>query len=175
MGMNFSRQRTPVEGSQGKEMSESPKSRNTGRLPPLHRSMIAEARSDRSHARASVSADGASISIAVLVGRNGVGKTRLLKAMVDGLVRDEEQLEDHYDPRYSPVPPVGGVLVFSSVPTDPFPRSIAAWKGIDYEYFPINAVVDEDDDPLLVALVACVFEKRRFDLGEDLVARRTRC
>jgi hypothetical protein len=70
--------------------------------------------------------------------------------------------------------PVGGVLVFSSVPTDPFPRSIAA-KGIDYEYFPINAVVDEDDDPLLVALAACVFEKRRFDLGEDLVARRTRC
>jgi hypothetical protein len=95
--------------------------------------------------------------------------------MVDGLVRDEEQLEDHYDPRYSPVPPVGGVLVFSSVPTDPFSRSIAAWKGIDYEYFPINAVVDEDDDPLLVALVACEFEKRRFDLGEDLVARRTRC
>ena len=91
--------------------------------------------------------------IAVLIGRNGVGKTHLLKAIVDAL---------HNPPgpdiglqRFMPNVNPSRVIVFSSVPTDPFPRSIAAWRGIDYEYYAVNSQADDQSDSLLAALVAC--------------------
>ncbi|MCQ1779414.1 AAA family ATPase [Neorhizobium galegae] len=104
--------------------------------------------------------------IAVLVGRNGVGKTQLLKAMVDGLTAKADGSEKDDGSRYDPVPEVSRILVFSSVPTDPFPRSIGAWRGIDYEYFAVNAVIEHGHDPLLTSLVACRFEKGRIDLED---------
>lgn len=89
----------------------------------------------------------------VLIGRNGVGKTQLLKAIVDGL--HEDHPEGTVKPVIRPDLRPTRVLVFSSVPTDPFPRSIGSWHGIDYEYFAVNASREAGADPLLTALVAC--------------------
>lgn len=97
----------------------------------------------------------------VLIGRNGVGKTQLLKSIVDGLHTGHPEGFDrpHFRPSFRPA----RVLVFSSVPTDPFPRSIGAWHGIDYEYFAVNAASERQEDGLLQSLVAC---KKSGDWGE---------
>ncbi|VXB35999.1 MULTISPECIES: AAA family ATPase [unclassified Bosea (in: a-proteobacteria)] len=94
--------------------------------------------------------------VAVLIGRNGVGKTQLLKALVDRLTRDEAFDPSSVSSKLTPEIMPRRVLVFSAVPTDPFPSSIGAWHGIDYEYFAINATREEGADSLLTSLMACV-------------------
>lgn len=89
----------------------------------------------------------------ILVGRNGVGKTHLLKAIVDGLY--DSRQPGHLHQRLLPVLNPSRVIVFSSVPTDPFPRSIGAWHGIDYEYFAVNSPIEDRSDSLLAALITC--------------------
>lgn len=101
--------------------------------------------------------------IAVLIGRNGVGKTQLLKAIVDGLHNNHP--DGFIRPHFQPVLRPSRVLVFSSVPTDPLPRAIGAWHEIDYEYFAVNSTSEENVDPLLAALVACIKADDRTDLG----------
>lgn len=95
----------------------------------------------------------------VLIGRNGAGKTQVLKAIVDGLHSGHP--EGFTRPKFNPAFQPSRVLVFSSVPSDPFPRSIGAWHGIDYEYFAVNASREDGTDPLLSALVAC--KRTRYD------------
>jgi energy-coupling factor transporter ATP-binding protein EcfA2/GGDEF domain-containing protein len=101
----------------------------------------------------------------VLIGRNGVGKTQLLKSIIDGLHshHPDGYLRPHFRPNFRP----SRVLVFSSVPTDPFPRSIGAWHGIDYEYFAVNASGENQTDSLLAALVACKKSEERSGFGEN--------
>lgn len=101
----------------------------------------------------------------VLIGRNGVGKTQLLKSIVDGLHSDHE--EGFVRPHFRPVFRPSRVLDFSSVPTDPFPRAIGAWHGIDYEYFAVNASNEAEGDALLAALVACKKSEDRMAFGEN--------
>lgn len=102
--------------------------------------------------------------VSVLIGRNGVGKTQVLKSIVDGLHANHPPgfVRPHFLPAVGP----SRVLVFSSVPTDPFPRWIGAWYGIDYEYFAVNASREEGADPLLSALVACKKSEDRHLFGE---------
>jgi energy-coupling factor transporter ATP-binding protein EcfA2/GGDEF domain-containing protein len=102
---------------------------------------------------------------AVLIGRNGVGKTQILKAILDSLHNDHP--DEYVRPSSSPLFRPSRVLVFSSVPTDPFPRSIGAWHGIDYEYFPVTASSEDGADPLLSALVTCRKTAGSTGLGED--------
>lgn len=101
----------------------------------------------------------------VLIGRNGVGKTQLLKAIVDGLHSGHE--EGFVRPHFRPALRASRVIIFSSVPTDPFPRSIGAWHGIDYEYFAVNASNETQGDSLLAALVACKKSAGRGGFGEN--------
>lgn len=101
----------------------------------------------------------------ILIGRNGVGKTHLLKAIVDGLHDSHEP--DHLRQRFLPALNPSRVIVFSSVPTDPFPRSIGAWRGIDYEYFAVNAQIDDRTDSLLAALIACRKSDELNVFGQD--------
>jgi ABC-type multidrug transport system ATPase subunit len=89
----------------------------------------------------------------ILIGRNGAGKTQLLKAIVDALHGGHP--EGFASPQFTPAFRPSRVLVFSSVPTDPFPRSVGAWHGIDYEYFAVNASREDGADPLLPALITC--------------------
>ncbi|WP_156317379.1 AAA family ATPase [Cypionkella psychrotolerans] len=89
----------------------------------------------------------------VVIGRNGVGKTQILNAIVSTL--HESDAPDRPSGRFFPALRPARVIVFSSVPTDPFPRSIGAWHGIDYEYFAVNSAVDDGADSVLAALTAC--------------------
>lgn len=106
--------------------------------------------------------------IGVLVGQNGTGKTQFLKSMVDGLINIHREDEPVAIPRFSQPMNVHRVLVFSSVPTDPFPRRIGAWEGIDYDYFPLNTSRTDGSETLLDALVALRFEAKdiSFEDGE---------
>lgn len=90
--------------------------------------------------------------ISVLIGRNGVGKTQLLRRLVEGL--RAERGADADDVWMEPRPPVSRVLAFSSVVSDPYERAIPPWEEIDYEYFPMTAPAREGSDSALQALVS---------------------
>lgn len=107
--------------------------------------------------------------ISILIGRNGVGKTKILKALVDGLT-DKSATSDLSIVQHLTIEPTvapARVLVFSSVPTDPFPRAIGAWRGIDYEYFPVNSSETDYQDSLLMALIACIRDNGSHSFGPN--------
>lgn len=94
--------------------------------------------------------------VAVLIGRNGVGKTQLLRHLILNLAGDYEQGEGFAgDVRVYPRPKARRVLMFSSVASDPYPETIPPWCGVDYEYFSMTAPRERGADALLQALVAC--------------------
>lgn len=107
--------------------------------------------------------------IAVLVGQNGTGKTQFLKSMVDGLINNNGAADPKALPRFTRPMNIHRALVFSSVPTDPFPRHIGAWEGIDYDYFPLNTSRNDGSETLLESLVALRFEANdiSFKDGEE--------
>lgn len=108
--------------------------------------------------------------IGVIIGRNGVGKTQLLKSLIDALA-SRQPPSQHSD--QNQLPPVSRILVFSSVPTDPFPKSIGAWEGVDYEYFPVNTGSrDLKNDALLTALVDCIFDNSAARFGAQAQQNR---
>jgi ABC-type dipeptide/oligopeptide/nickel transport system ATPase subunit len=77
--------------------------------------------------------------IAVLIGKNGVGKTQFLLSIIKAAARSAPPdllsgalTEASFDPE----PSFNSLLVFSSVVSDPYPSAIAPWEGdIDYQYF----------------------------------------
>lgn len=109
--------------------------------------------------------------VSVLIGRNGVGKTQLLRHLILRLADEFEQDGFVGQVRLNPSPRVQRVLLFSSVTSDPYPRRIPPWHGIDYEYFSMTAVQDARSDALLQALVAC---KRDHDTQLRLQGRTVR-
>lgn len=108
--------------------------------------------------------------ISVLVGRNGAGKTHFLKSLIDGMITDANEEEAEHSPRFTPPVKFHRTLVFSSVPTDPFPHHIGAWRGIDYDYFPLNTARNDGSESLLRGLVALRFEGKGIQLegGEEV-------
>lgn len=90
----------------------------------------------------------------VLIGRNGVGKTQLLRSVVDGLVDRTSSVRERRV-RFLPKPNASRLLVFSSVISDPYPAAIPSWHGIDYEYFSMTAQREAGVDALLASLVSC--------------------
>ena len=72
----------------------------------------------------------------VLVGENGVGKTRLLHAMIGGLQIAPAWAPDMDAPMasFSPRPRFSRLLVFSSTTSDPYPVSVLPWRGLDYRF-----------------------------------------
>jgi len=93
--------------------------------------------------------------IAVLIGRNGVGKTQLLRHLVLRLAHGFEQPGLSGEVRLHPQPAVQRLLMFSSVTSDPYPPLIPAWFDVDYEYFSMTAAAQAGSDNLLQALVSC--------------------
>ncbi len=101
----------------------------------------------------------------VLIGRNGVGKTQMLRSILDGVVtvaKEDEVDDDRGRPRLQPPPVLRRLLVFSSVPSDPYPRSIPPWSGVDYEYLALIA----DDAPLGSDFQTAVLDCMRDDGSE---------
>jgi energy-coupling factor transporter ATP-binding protein EcfA2 len=94
--------------------------------------------------------------VAVLIGRNGVGKSQLLRHLIlrlaDGYEQDGMPTGET---RLLPRPKAQRVVMFSSVASDPYPEAIPPWFGIDYEYFAMTAAREQHADAFLQALVSC--------------------
>lgn len=113
----------------------------------------------------------------VLIGKNGVGKTQMLKALVESMATSAIKPAaggdaDHADGSIADgAPAVRRVIVFSSVRSDPYPREIEPWSGVDYEYHPVIA----DDAPLGRAFLLAIVDCLRSDdasFGVDTARRR---
>ncbi|TRW17728.1 ATP-dependent nuclease [Glacieibacterium frigidum] len=94
----------------------------------------------------------------VLIGRNGVGKTQLLRSIVEGLT-DEGAREDVTSADIGKSARFTRTIVFSSVPSDPYRKSIPPWFDIDYEYFAVAA----DPHPLGRAFLQSLLDALRDD------------
>lgn len=93
--------------------------------------------------------------VSVLIGRNGSGKTQLLLNIIKGL-RDLTKPASQQTVKFEPSPAFSRVLLFSSVASDPYPRDIAPWRGIDYHYFSMIAHQIDERDSLTTALIDCM-------------------
>lgn len=115
----------------------------------------------------------------VLIGRNGAGKTQLLNALLNELVESADPTEGKQK-GLEPLPVISRAIIFSSVPSDPYPKSIPPWAGLDYEYVAMAA----DPMPLGGAFMSGVVDclrgddsgfgdeasrEGRFDLLKDLL------
>lgn len=90
---------------------------------------------------------------AVLIGRNGVGKSQLLAKLVFAFTAKGRQDADAVF--LDPEPAIGRLLVFSSVASGLYPSSIPPWEDIDYEYFGVASHGGEVGSSLLEALMDC--------------------
>ena len=99
--------------------------------------------------------------ICLLIGRNGVGKTQLINALIYALTESNrgDEPADGLDPVLSPKPPVSRTIVFSSANSDPYPRKIAPWRGIDYDY----RAMAHDMMPLGAPFMASILDCMRDD------------
>lgn len=86
--------------------------------------------------------------VAVLIGRNGVGKTQSLLALINYLQANEGTSRES-------TPQCSRVLMFSSVPSDPYPKSILPWHGIDYEYHAVAIDTTPLGPSFLLSLIDC--------------------
>jgi hypothetical protein len=91
----------------------------------------------------------------VLIGCNGAGKTQLLLSIIQNL-RSPPDVLVAQQAQFEPLPSFNRVLVFSSVASDLYPRSIPPWQGIDYQYFSMTASHSAGQDALTSALVDCL-------------------
>ncbi len=118
--------------------------------------------------------------LAVLIGRNGVGKTQVLLALLAGLrdapvpkeialerrprflIRDGERLRTRR-------PDVSRVIVFASTIGDDYPREVLPWEGLDYRYVSMIGGRDGRFDALTTALIDTLRDDFRnlFPLGES--------
>lgn len=94
--------------------------------------------------------------ICVLIGRNGMGKTQIVRSMVEGLKSHPEAFDPHVErAHFAERPSLFRVLLLSSVASDSHPRSIPAWSGVDYEYLSLTAQPQDRSDALMVHLLDC--------------------
>jgi energy-coupling factor transporter ATP-binding protein EcfA2 len=93
--------------------------------------------------------------LAVLIGRNGVGKSQLVQSMIEGLRRHpESQAQTLVKAAVFPAPPVfSRLIVMSSVASDTYPRAIPAWSGLDYEYVSLVPQSEKGERSLLWLLL----------------------
>lgn len=97
--------------------------------------------------------------ISVLIGRNGTGKTQLLLSLINGLQQTSDPLT--HPVVLSPRPACNRLIVFSSVASDQYPRSIPPWEGLDYQYFSMISDGVSEEDPLTAALIDCIRDDNR--------------
>lgn len=97
--------------------------------------------------------------VLVLVGQNGTGKTRLFQSMIDGLRRAapwEGDLDLDRAATFDPGLALSRLVVFSSVASDPYPRTIPPWEGIDYRYHRMIGAPGGEGDGLTMSLLDCL-------------------
>ncbi|WP_315069661.1 AAA family ATPase [uncultured Microbacterium sp.] len=101
----------------------------------------------------------------VLVGENGVGKTRFLKSIIDGLQIDPPwaPMPREKGAAFEPRPQFSRLLVFSSATSDRYPISVAPWSGVDYRSHRMAGHPANGDDDLAQSLLACMRNEGEID------------
>jgi energy-coupling factor transporter ATP-binding protein EcfA2 len=96
--------------------------------------------------------------VAVLIGKNGAGKTQLLRALIEAMIDTEVDGApiQNRPGALMPRPEVSRLLVFSSVTSDPYPDKIEPWRGVDYQYFGMTAHKEAGRDAVLLGLSECM-------------------
>ncbi|ANL23163.1 AAA domain-containing protein [Rhizobium sp. N113] len=108
----------------------------------------------------------------VIVGQNGTGKTRLFQAMINGFRKRApwgEAMGSGPTASFSPAPQFSRLIVFSSVASDSYPRSIPAWEGLDYRYHRMIGPASGEGGDLTEALLDCL----RADIGTQGFERQS--
>ncbi|MCK1477910.1 AAA family ATPase [Bradyrhizobium sp. 197] len=100
--------------------------------------------------------------VAVLIGRNGTGKTQLLLSLIRSQ-RSPQVGEPVVSTVFETAPTFSRLMVFSSVASDSYPRSIPPWDGVDYQYFSMIANTDTEADASTGALIDCLRDHRQFE------------
>ncbi|MGR4932418.1 AAA family ATPase [Bradyrhizobium sp. CAR08] len=100
--------------------------------------------------------------VAVLIGRNGTGKTQLLLSLIHSQ-RSPQVGEPAVSTAFETAPTFSRLMVFSSVASDSYPRSIPPWEGVDYQYFSMIANTDTEADASTGALIDCLRDHRQFE------------
>lgn len=105
--------------------------------------------------------------LAVLIGKNGTGKTQLLRAFINGFLSDSDT-DPHTRPTIvEPKTTFNRMLVFSSVASDVYPRSISIWKGLDYAYFSMTASGVGETDAFTESFTDCLRDDGKFRFIDD--------
>ena len=99
--------------------------------------------------------------ISVLIGRNGTGKTQLLLSLINGLQEGSDTNPLTHPIVFNPKPTSNRLIVFSSVASDQYPRSIPPWAGIDYQYFSMISGDGSGGDTLTASLIDCIRDDNR--------------
>jgi len=103
--------------------------------------------------------------ITVLIGRNGTGKTQLLLNFIAGM-RSDHETDPHVPPVHiSPPAAFNRVLVFSSVASDVYPRSIPPWLGVDYQYYSMIMSPPNEENTLTSAITDCLRDDRKISFA----------
>lgn len=111
--------------------------------------------------------------LAVLIGRNGAGKTQLMLALIEGLRHPQARSHDFEAADVRRFPDGARVLVLSSVAGDRYPKTIPAWSGLGYEYMSLIEGRDGRTRSLLRTLLDCTRDPadRPFSFRGDQLSR----
>lgn len=103
---------------------------------------------------------------AVLIGKNGAGKSQLLLSLIDGMSGGALKLvprtqrvrfkSNHTGVSKFAAPKFTRIVAFSSTESDAYPIQIAPWFDIDYQYFSMTKAVSSKFDSLTISLVDCL-------------------
>ncbi|OSI73288.1 AAA family ATPase [Bradyrhizobium canariense] len=113
--------------------------------------------------------------IAVLIGKNGTGKTQLLLNLIAAFQQGVD-VDPFTRPIFiEPAIQLNRIIVFSSVASDQYPRSIAPWSGIDYQYFSMISNSTDDGGAFTSAFTDCLRDdhKIRFTPGDGSMFAET--
>lgn len=94
----------------------------------------------------------------VLVGENGVGKTRLFKAIIEGLQQRPvwDESPDEQAATFPKPPLFSRLIVFATAMSDQYPSKIPPWYGLDYRFHRLADPSTGADDDLALALLDCL-------------------
>ncbi|MFE7223519.1 AAA family ATPase [Nocardioides sp. NPDC057577] len=105
----------------------------------------------------------------VLVGENGVGKTRLFQALIEGLQErqtwDGDAASDD-TATFDPKPIFSRLVVFSSAASDSYPSQLPPWRGVDYRFHRMAGGPATGADTLAQSFIDCV----RMDAADEDLA-----
>jgi ABC-type branched-subunit amino acid transport system ATPase component len=99
----------------------------------------------------------------VIVGENGVGKTRLFAALIRGLQRGTSGAAGADVAIFDPRPAFSRLIVFSSVASDKYPTHVPPWSGVDYRFHRMIGPPSMTYDDLAQSLLDCMRTDGDFD------------